>query len=298
MDESTTSSQAQEKGPLEHCAELATWHQLETDPVQKERIAAELAQCVMQAAKEEAQRQAEQEAKEKAEAEKKAEADKAAKAEKKEQEAKAKEEAEAKAKAAEAAEHAAWEKDMLERMEQREQRTNAQERTLDRGLEVPQHIRESAAYQQILEAQRETQARLVEEQARRYAAEQQATMYQGLRNEARMDAYEAQEENRERKAEHEARQDPATPGVEGKFDPYEKAAQELDAKPMKEGQEIEGEVVEVAKVDGKNYYVVEQDGERVAVPAGDKPEHEKGDEITASRTKEGFETGEAYGYGR
>lgn len=300
MNESTTSTTDQDKGPLEHCAELATWHQLETDPAQKERIAAELAQCVMQAAKEEAQRQAEQEAKEKAEAEKKAEADKAAKAEKQEQETKAKDEAEAKAKAAEAAEHAAWEKDMLERMEKREseQRANTQERTLDRGLEVPQHIRESAAYQQILEAQRETQAKLVDEQARRYTAEQQAIMYQGLRNEARIDAYEAQQENREREAQHEARQDPATPGVEGKFDPYEKAAKELEAKPMKEGQDIEGEVVEVAKVDGKNYYVVEHEGERVALPAGDKPEHERGDEITASRTKEGFETGEAYGYGR
>jgi len=44
--------------------------------------------------------------------------------------------------------------------------------------------------------------------------------------------------------------------------------------------------------------VIEQDGERLAVPAGEKPEHEKGDEITATRTPEGFETGKAYGYGR
>ena len=43
MNESTTSTTDQDKGPLEHCAELATWHQLETDPAQKERIAAELA---------------------------------------------------------------------------------------------------------------------------------------------------------------------------------------------------------------------------------------------------------------
>ena len=63
-------------------------------------------------------------------------------------------------------------------------------------------------------------------------------------------------------------------------------------------QEIEGEVIEVAKAGGQNYYVIEQDGERLAVPAGEKPEHEKGDEITATRTPEGFETGEAYGYGR
>jgi hypothetical protein len=67
---------------------------------------------------------------------------------------------------------------------------------------------------------------------------------------------------------------------------------------MQEGQEIEGEVLDVVNVDGNNYYVIEQDGERLAVPAGDKPEHEKGDDITVSRTKEGFETGEACDYGR
>jgi len=61
---------------------------------------------------------------------------------------------------------------------------------------------------------------------------------------------------------------------------------------------VEGEVVEVAKIDGQNYYVVEQDGERVAVPAGAKPEHGKGDEISASHGKEGIEVEEAYGYGR
>ena len=114
-----------------------------------------------------------------------------------------------------------------------------------------------------------------------------------------MEAFEALEEHLDHKLEHEARQDPATPGIEkDSYDPYEKAAKELDATPMKQGQEIEGEVVDVAKVGGVNYYVVEQDGERLAVPAGDKPEHDKGDEIAASRTKEGFETREAYGYGR
>jgi len=81
--EENTINHNQEKGPLERCAEMATWHQLEADPAQKERIAAELAQCVMQAAKEEADRKAEQEAKDKAEAEKKADAEKAAKQEKK-----------------------------------------------------------------------------------------------------------------------------------------------------------------------------------------------------------------------
>jgi uncharacterized protein YdaU (DUF1376 family) len=115
MNESTTNTNTTEKSPLERCAELATWHQLESDPIQQERIAAELARCVTETAREEADKRAEQEAKDKAE--KKADAAKADKAEKKEQEAKAKEEADAKAKAAESAEHAAWEKAMLERQE-------------------------------------------------------------------------------------------------------------------------------------------------------------------------------------
>jgi len=49
---------------------------------------------------------------------------------------------------------------------------------------------------------------------------------------------------------------------------------------------------------GQNYYVIEQDGERLAVPAGDKPEYRPGDEITATRSAEGIELGESYGYGR
>ena len=36
----------------------------------------------------------------------------------------------------------------------------------------------------------------------------------------------------------------------------------------------------------------------LAATVGEKPEYEKGDEITATRTPEGFDTGEAYGYGR
>ena len=44
--------------------------------------------------------------------------------------------------------------------------------------------------------------------------------------------------------------------------------------------------------------VIEQDGERLAVPAGDKPEYRPGDEITAARSPEGIEVGESYGYGR
>jgi hypothetical protein len=231
---------------LEQCAELATWHQLETDQAQRERIAAELEKCVMQAAREEAERRALQEAKAKAEAEKKADADKEAKAEKNAQEAQAK--------AAEAAEHAAWEKGMQERQDRdREQRSQAApERSQERQIEIPDSIRNNPLFQKILDEQRESQARLVSDQVEQITAEKH----------------------------------------------YEKAAAELDAKPMKPGQDAEGEIMEVAQVDGKNYYVVEQDGERFAVPAGEKPEHEKGDEITASRTKQGFETGEAYDYGR
>jgi len=294
--EENTINHNQEKGPLERCAEMATWHQLEADPAQKERIAAELAQCVMQAAKEEADRKAEQEAKDKAEAEKKADAEKAAKQEKKEQEVKAEKEAEAKAKAAE---HEAWEKETLDRAERDEAKSRAApDATRERTIEVPENIRNNPMYQQILEEQRATQARLVTEHADRIAAESKATTYQGLSNQARMEVAEAREERSEQRQQYESRQDPATPGVEGKFDPYEKAAAELEAKPLKEGQEVEGEVVEVAKIDGQNYYVVEQDGERVAVPAGAKPEHGKGDEISASHGKEGIEVEEAYGYGR
>lgn len=300
MQENTSNTtNAQEKGPLDRCAELATWHQLEGDPLQKERLAAELAVCVMQAAKDEADRKAEQEAKEKAEAKDKAEADKAAKTEKKEQEAKEKAEAEAKAKAAVDAEHVAWEKGLLERQEQNRAESSAPQQSRERSIEVPENIRNNPMYQQILEEQRAMQARLVTEQAERIAAEARANNYQGLSNQHRLEAADAREEKREAEQRFTERQDPATPGVEkGEPDPYAQAAKELDAKPMKEGQEIEGEVVEVAKVDGKNYYVVEQDGERLAVPAGDKPEHDKGDEITVSRTKEGFDTGEAYSYGR
>lgn len=294
MEESSTNRTTQEKGPLERCAELATWYQIEGDPAQKERLAAELAQCVMLAAKEEADRRAEQEAKDKADAEK------AAKAEKKEQEAKVKENAEAKAKAAEVAEHAAWEKSMLESQERdREQRSAVSEVTRERTIEIPESIRNNPLYQQILEEQRATQARLVTEQADRIAVEARANNYQGLANQYRIDAADAREEKREAEQRFTERQDPATPGVEkGDPDPYAQAAKELDAKPMKEGQEVEGTIVEATNVDGRNYYVVEQDGERFAVQAGEKPEHEKGDEITASRTRDGFETAEDYGYGR
>lgn len=294
MNENDTS--ATEKGPFERCAELAAWHQLEADPIQQERIAAELARCVIEAAKVEADRRAEQEAKEKAE--KNAEADKLAKDEKKEQAAKDKEEAAAKIKAAELAEHAAWEKAMQERQERDREQRGAPDVIRERTIEVPENIRNNPMYQQILEQQRATQAQLVCEQAARFTAEQQAINYQGLRNEARMEAYAAQEKAQELQQQFEERQDPATPGIEGERDPYAQAANELDAKTLQEGQDIEGEVIDVAVSGGQNYYVIEQDGERFAVPAGDAPAHERGDEITASHTNEGIETGAAYDYGR
>lgn len=299
MNENTTNMKNSTTAPgsLERCAELATWHQLETDPVQKEHLAAALAQCVREAAKSEAEKKAELEAKEKAEAEKKADADKAektekaAKTEKQEQEDKAKEEAKAQAKAqaraAEAAEHAEWEKGMLERAE----RSASPEAIRERTIEVPENIRNNPMYQQILQDQRAAQAQIVAEHAGRVEAEMKAAMYQGLVNQARIEASELRNEQKQ------PGQD--APGMEAPaVSDYEKAAEELDARPLKEGDEIEGEIVEVAEVNGKNYYVLEQDGERIAVPAGERPDHETGDEITASHTKEGFETGESHDYGR
>lgn len=165
--------------------------------------------------------------------------------------------------------------------------TPHQERELERVIPVPQYIRDMPDYETVLAQQRAL------------VAQEQAQQYQGIANEARIEAAEAREERNEREQAHIARQDPATPGIESdNHDPYAEAARTLDAKPMKAGQEIEGEVIDVAKVDGRNYYVIEQDGERLAVPAGDKPEHDKGDEIRATSTPDGFETAVAYGYGR
>lgn len=156
--------------------------------------------------------------------------------------------------------------------------------TRERTLDPPQHIQDM-----VNDASMERQ---------RDAAQQEARMYQRLSSNARLEAAEGREKRSEQERRHEAAQDPATPGVEpDKPDPYAKAAHELDAQPMKEGQEVEGEVLEVAQVDGENYYVVEQDGERMAVPAGSEPEHEAGDEITVTRSAEGFETGESYSHG-
>ncbi len=71
---------------------------------------------------------------------------------------------------------------------------------------------------------------------------------------------------------------------------YEKAAAKLYAKPMKEGEKITGEVVDIAKVDGKNYNVVEDRyGDRYAVSAGDSP-WKHGEKITATRTGNVIET--------
>lgn len=162
-----------------------------------------------------------------------------------------------------------------------------QERELERVIVVPQYIRDQPGYDATLSRQREL------------VAQELARNYQGMRNEARMEAYAAEDKISNREQQHEAAQDPATPGIEpDQFDPYAQAAKELNAKPMEQGQEVEGEVIGVAMVNGENYYLVEQDGERLAVPAGDKPEHEMGDEIAVERTKEGFETSASHGYGR
>ena len=156
----------------------------------------------------------------------------------------------------------------------------------ERVIPVPQHIRELPDYEATLARQREVAALEI-------------ARYQGLLSQARLDAAEAREERAEQRERFEARQDPATPGIEqGDPDPYAQAARELDAKPLQQGQEAEGEVIEVKQAGGQNYYVIEQDGERLAVPAGDKPEYRPGDEITATRSAEGIELGESYGYGR
>jgi hypothetical protein len=274
---------------LERAATLAAWQTIETDPEQQARIAAELAAAQKQAAQEEAARRSEQEAKDKAASEKKAAAEKAAKAEQKAQQIKTKEDAEAQAKAAVDAEHAAWENEMFERIKQRdqEQQRRAPEQVLERTLEIPEHIRANPHYQQALADQRALQARLVNAQAEWIAEGEQANRFHGSTSPARIEAAETKEEKRSQEPQHEARQDP-----------YEQAAQALDAKPLEEGQGIEGEVLAVEKNAGNHYYIVEQDGERVAVPAGEKPEYSAGDEISAERTKNGFEIGEAYGYGR
>jgi hypothetical protein len=79
---------------------------------------------------------------------------------------------------------------------------------------------------------------------------------------------------------------------------YGQAAGELDAEPLADGQEVEGEILEVAQVDGENFYIIDQDGDRVAVPAGDNPEYQQGDEISVTRESAGFEIAESYGYSR
>lgn len=165
--------------------------------------------------------------------------------------------------------------------------SGSKELVRERVIEVPHYIKAMPEYEATLARQREQ------------VAKEQAAMSQGLSNHYRMEAYEAQEQSRAHQAEHEARQDPATPGIEGDApDFYAQAAEELNAKPLEEGQEVEGEVMEVRQVGEQSYYVMEQEGERLAVPAGDSPEFQEGDEITVMRTNDGFETTEAYGYGR
>jgi len=82
---------------------LAAWQTLETDPARQAHIAAELAEAQQQAAQEEAARRAEQEAKDKAAVD---------------------------------AEHAAWEKELFERIKQRDQKQQrrAPEQVLERMI--------------------------------------------------------------------------------------------------------------------------------------------------------------------
>ncbi len=215
-----------EKKLLETCAQLATWQFMESDPVEKERLGKELEKYLDAAAEARAERISDME---------KNKDEKAAQVES-EDKPEAKEKAEAEA-------NSELEKNNSER---EESDVGQPERVLELMLEIPDYIKNSAAYQQVLEDQRTVQ-------------------------------YER---------------------ISAQSDPYERAAKALEAEPLDPGQEIDGEVVEVAKVNGKNYYVIEQDGERFAVPSGDEPEFEKGDEIAVSRTKEGFEAGETYDHGR
>lgn len=157
----------------------------------------------------------------------------------------------------------------------------------ERLIEVPAQIKALPGYELLLAQQRQA---LTQEQARQN---------QGIASGVRLEAADARQAFDEQRQRHEARQDPATLGVEGDdFDPYLRAANQLDAKMLVESQEIEGEVVEIVRSGDENYYVLEHEGERLAVPAGQEPQHEVGDEIIVTRTREGFETEDAYGYGR
>lgn len=292
-------------------AQLKAWEALESDPSKR----AELTELVKDAREQmhkagereqaEAKAQGEAEAKAKAEQEAKEKADQDAKRkaaqEKANKEAKAKEEAR---KAAEKREQQECEKAELEAREKeleaaKEQgRDEGKELSRERVIEVPQHIKELPDYETMLARSREQAA-------------QEIARYQAMAAEAKVEAALARQDAAEAKAEHLAMQDPTRPGVETEPRQAEKeeqeraaaieaAASELDAKLVEPGTEIEGEVLEVAQVNGQSLYVVEQDGERFAVPAGEKPEFEKGDEITVERSEDGrsYEASESYSYGR
>lgn len=184
-------------------------------------------------------------------------------------------------------------KGQIETTEQGVERESPAARAQDAGfvrerfIEVPVQIKALPEYELLLAQQRQA------------LAQEQARQSQGIASGARLEAADARQALDEQQQRHEARQDPATAGVEGDdFDPYLLAADQLDAKTLEQGQEIEGEVVEIVKSGDENYYVLEHEGERLAVPAGDEPEHEVGDEIIATRTREGFEIEDAYGYNR
>lgn len=291
-------------------AQLKAWEELETDPTMRAKLA-ELAneareqmhkagKCEQAKAQGEAEakEKAEQEAKEKAEKEAERKADK----EKADKEAKAKEEARKAAEKRERqerekADQEAREKELEEAREQG--RDEGKQMGRERMIEVPQHIKEMPDYETTL-------ARIREQ-----TAQEMASYYMAMAANARTEAALARQDAAEAKAEHLAMQDSTRPGIETEFHQAENeererdaaleaAASELDAKLVDHGQEIEGEVVDVAQVNGQNLYVIEQDGERYAVPAGENPDFEKGDEITVERSEDGrsYEAGESYSFGR
>ena len=101
---------------------------------------------------------------------------------------------------------------------------------------------------------------------------------------------EAEARERERQVREEAEREKALRAEREAEANYEKAAAKLHARPMKEGEKITGEVVDLAKVDGKNYNVVEDRyGDRYAVSAGGTP-WERGQKVTAKRTGNVIET--------
>ena len=77
----------------------------------------------------------------------------------------------------------------------------------------------------------------------------------------------------------------------------------MEARHIENGEEISGEIAEIAHIEGQAFYAVDTENEatgkpeRVLVPVGDT-EHEPGDEIQATKTPQGVQIEQEYGYGR